>query len=172
MNNLKPYFIGILVFFPIFVSGQETIAKLGSKKYSYDSKTYKSKELKVIFENSGDPLALEYFNKYNNKRKIRKATFIITGSAILIGAFSVTLTGGGAVPPSGGSPPPYDGGRENITGYIIGGVLLVGVAVIIADTSKKSKSNLNRAIDQFNEGQTISLSVGVTGYGVGLNLTF
>ena len=172
------YLIGILVSFPIFVSGQETIDKLEGKKYSYHSKTYKSKELKVIFENSGDPLAIEYFNKYNNKRKIRKAALIIAGSTLLVASLVVSSGGAdfssqGPLPP-GGSPPPSGGGGsggENISGYIIGGVLVAGVATIIV-ISSKSKSNLNQAIDQFNEGHITSLSVNVTRYGVGLNLTF
>ena len=176
-HSSKMYFIGILVSFPIFVSGQQTIDKLEGTKYSYHSKTYKSKELKVVFENSGDPLAIEYFNKYNNKRKIRKATFIITGSTLLIApiALLAASTHDDVSPPSsGGSPPPSGGGvsvGRDISGYIIGGVLVVGVATIIVFSSK-SKSNLNQAIDQFNEGHTASLSVSVTRYGVGLNLTF
>lgn len=174
-HSSKMYLIGILVSFPIFVSGQETIDKLEGKKYSYHSKTYKSKELKVIFENSGDPLAIEYFNKYNNKRKIRKAALIIAGSTLLVA--SLVVSSGGADDPSQGPPPrppPSGGGGsggENISGYIIGGVLVAGVATIIV-ISSKSKSNLNQAIDQFNEGHITSLSVNVTRYGVGLNLTF
>ena len=176
-HSPKIYLIVILVSFPIFVSGQESINKLEGKKYGYHSKTYKSKELKVIFENSGDPLAIEYFNKYNNKRKIRKAAFIITGSTLLIApiALLAASTHDDVSPPSsGGSPPPSGGGvsvGRDISGYIIGGVLVVGVATIIVFSSK-SKSNLNQAIDQFNEGHTASLSVSVTRYGVGLNLTF
>ena len=179
-HSPKIYLIVILVSFPIFVSGQESINKLEGKKYGYHSKTYKSKHLKIIFENSGDPLALEYFNKYNNKRKIRKAAFIITGSTLLIAPIALLAASGeGDVsPPSpappGGSPPPSGGGGSggrDISGYIIGGVLVVGIATIIVFSSK-SKSNLNQAIDQFNEGHTASLSVSVTRYGVGLNLTF
>ena len=176
-HSPKIYLIVILVSFPIFVSGQESINKLEGKKYGYHSKTYKSKDLKIIFENSGDPLALEYFNKYNNKRKIRKAAFIITGSTLLIApiALLAASTHDDVSPPSsGGSPPPSGGGvsvGRDISGYIIGGVLVAGVATIIV-ISSKSKSNLNQAIDQFNEGHTASLSVSVTRYGVGLNLTF
>lgn len=175
-HSPKIYLIVILVSFPIFVSGQESINKLEGKKYGYHSKTYKSKDLKIIFENSGDPLALEYFNKYNNKRKIRKAAFIITGSTLLIAPIALLAASGGgdSPPPPGGSPPPSGGGGSgggNISGYIIGGVLVVGIATIIVFSSK-SKSNLNQAIDQFNEGHTASLSVSVTRYGVGLNLTF
>lgn len=176
-HSPKIYLIVILVSFPIFVSGQESINKLEGKKYGYHSKTYKSKELKVIFENSGDPLAIEYFNKYNNKRKIRKAAFIITGSTLLIAPIALLAASTHddvSRPPPGGSPPPSGGGvsvGRDISGYIIGGVLVAGVATIIV-ISSKSKSNLNQAIDQFNEGHTASLSVSVTRYGVGLNLTF